>query len=187
MSMEHRAWSVQGHRATGFSLVEVTLAMGIFAFVIVGILGLLPTALKIRAESSQETRAAIIAAEIFSAIAASPDLQRVYLRQGPGLTDPSEYETDGRPPDLTVDGNTYAFGYPAQTTIPNWRYRENVDDVWTNGTTEGEQNSINTLAHVSSEAVGPRLRKVTVKVRSPISLPLSASSPVEFSTLVYAP
>ena len=36
-----------------FSLVEVTVAIGIFAFVIVGIIGLFPTALKMQARNSK--------------------------------------------------------------------------------------------------------------------------------------
>ena len=45
----------------GFSLVEVTIAIGIFAFVIVGILGLLPAGMRLRADSAADTRAVLIA------------------------------------------------------------------------------------------------------------------------------
>lgn len=173
--------------ARGFSLVEVTVAIGIFAFVAVGILGLLPAALKLRSESAQETRAAIIAGEMFGAISAAPDLLSIRIRQGPGLTDPTEYETDGKLIDLTQDANIYVFGYPSQTTMPNWRYRTDSDSVWNNGSTEGATNSIATLARLSSSSAGPNLRRVTVEVRSPVTLPLSASRPSSFSTLYYAP
>lgn len=168
----------------GFSLVEVTVAIGIFAFVAIGILGLLPAALRLRAESAQETRAAMIAEEIFGAVTSAPNLTNILIRQGPGLNDPGEYNPAVN---LTSDANTYVYGYPSQTTIPNWRYRENPDTAWNDGTTEGAQNSITTLARLSSTGAGPNLRRIMVEVRSPATLPLQSSRPTAFSTLVYAP
>lgn len=170
--------------AHGFSLVEVTVAIGIFAFVAIGILGLLPAALRLRAESAQETRAAMIAEEMLGAVVSAPSLTNILVRQGPGLNDAGEYNP---PLNLTLDANTYVYGYPSQTTIPNWRYRNNPDSVWTDGTTEGAENSITTLARISSTDAGPKLRRIMVEVRSPATLPLRSSRPTTFSTLVYAP
>ncbi len=165
--------------ARGFSLVEVTVA--------IGILGLLPAALKLRAESAQEMRAAVIAQEMFAAIASAPDLKNISIRQGPGLSDVEEYKTGGKLIDLSVDGNGHLFGYPSQTTIPTSRYRTDPDGKWTNGTTEGYGTSVTTLARLSSSSAGANLRRVTVEVRSPATLPLKASRPTTFSTLVYSP
>jgi type II secretory pathway pseudopilin PulG len=176
---EHKAG-----RERGFSLVEVTVAIGIFAFVAIGILGLLPAALRLRAESAQETRAAMIAEEMLGAVTSGSSLTNILIRQGPGLNDAGEYKP---PLNLTLDANTYVFGYPSQTTIPNWRYRDNPDSVWNNGTTEGAGNSITTLARISSTTAGPKMRRVMVEVRSPATLPLKSSRPTTFSTLVYAP
>ena len=49
-----------------FSLVEVTLALGVAAFALLAILGMLPTGLKIQQTSIQQTTANTIIAQIFS-------------------------------------------------------------------------------------------------------------------------
>lgn len=51
---------------TGFSLIEIVLALGIISFALVGIMGLFPVALKSALESQRETRAAHIAQQIFT-------------------------------------------------------------------------------------------------------------------------
>lgn len=49
-----------------FSLIEVVLALGIISFALVGIMGLFPVAMKSAQESQRETRAALIARQVFS-------------------------------------------------------------------------------------------------------------------------
>src|SRR6266481_6118983 len=63
---------------SGFSLVEVTLALGVAAFCLIAVLGLLPTSLKTQQTSIQQTTANQIISQIFS------DL-RADLRLPPGL------------------------------------------------------------------------------------------------------
>jgi type II secretory pathway pseudopilin PulG len=53
-----------------FSLVEVTLALGVAAFCLVAVLGLLPTSLKTQQSSIQQTTANQIISTIFSALRA---------------------------------------------------------------------------------------------------------------------
>jgi type II secretory pathway pseudopilin PulG len=65
-------------RAAGFSLVEVTLALGVAAFCLLAILGLMPTSLKTQQNSIQQTTANQIISTIFS------DL-RADIRLPPGL------------------------------------------------------------------------------------------------------
>jgi type II secretory pathway pseudopilin PulG len=65
-------------RAAGFSLVEVTLALGVAAFCLVAVLGLLPTSLKTQQASIQQTTANQIISTIFA------DL-RADIRLPPGL------------------------------------------------------------------------------------------------------
>jgi uncharacterized protein (TIGR02598 family) len=57
------------HRNTGFTLVEIVVAIGIIAFAIVAILGLLPIGLATGRSSQDESRAPQIAQDIFSSIA----------------------------------------------------------------------------------------------------------------------
>jgi len=54
----------ESHRIAGFSLVEVTLSLGIVAFGLITLLGLLPTGLNLVKESADETTAASIARAI---------------------------------------------------------------------------------------------------------------------------
>ncbi len=76
-------WSLA--ETAAFSLVEVTLALGVAAFCLVAVLGLLPTSLKTQQASIQQTTANSIISQIFS------DL-RADLRLPPGL---ASHETDG--------------------------------------------------------------------------------------------
>ena len=50
----------------GFSLIEVVIALGIISFAVVGIVGMMPVALKSAQESMRETDATLIAQRIFS-------------------------------------------------------------------------------------------------------------------------
>jgi type II secretory pathway pseudopilin PulG len=66
------------HRASAFSLVEITLAMGVAAFCLIAVMGLLPVALKTQQASVQQTTAT----QVLSVFAA--DL-RASVRYPPGL------------------------------------------------------------------------------------------------------
>ena len=181
--------------AAGFSLVEVTVAIGIFAFVAVGILGLLPAALKQRADSSRETRAVMIAEELFTAIQASPSISNVIVRDGPGLKAGNNISIN------LSGGSSVVVGYPSQTSVPwfLWDPRRNVgnpDDAWLKGQLHpgAVNNGIDTLARVSATNVpgSPGLYQVLVEVRSPASVPLVTGTrtntpPLTFTTLYYSP
>jgi type II secretory pathway pseudopilin PulG len=65
-------------RTGGFSLVEITLAIGVAAFCLITVLGLLPVALKTQQASIQQTTASEILSE------AAADL-RASVRYPPGL------------------------------------------------------------------------------------------------------
>jgi uncharacterized protein (TIGR02598 family) len=72
-------------KVSAFSLVEVTLALGVAAIALLAILGALPASLKTQQASIQQTTANSIISQIFS------DL-RADLRLPPGL---ASHETDG--------------------------------------------------------------------------------------------
>lgn len=176
----------------GFSLVEITVAIGIFAFVAVGILGLLPAALKIRNDSAQDTRAAIIADELFGAIQAGGSLTNVLVRDGPGEQLNNESSIN-----LAMTNNPITFGYTSRTTVPYYRWHSQSQDAnaknpglaWTNGITNNANainNDIQTLAYLYATNVSNGLYRVTCEVRSPATLPLTKSKPVVFTTLVYS-
>jgi len=172
----------------GFSLVEVTVAIGIFAFVAIGILGLLPAALKLRSESAQETRAVMIAEELFASVAAAGSLTNVVVRDGPA----------GQPRNnATIDltREPLLLGYPSQTTVPFglWCSSRGSDpsEVWETGQLPAwaVANGIQTFALLRATGVAgtPGLYQVTCEVRSPASLPLSQSKPAVFTSYLPGP
>jgi uncharacterized protein (TIGR02598 family) len=57
---------VPERETSGFSLVEVTLALGVAAFALLAILGMLPTSLKTQQASIQQTTANQIISQVFS-------------------------------------------------------------------------------------------------------------------------
>jgi len=91
----------------GFSLVEVVLALGVIAFAVVGIMGLFAVAMKSAQESQRETRATLIAQQIFSDLRLSGGTNRMLVR-GPSPTNSSWIVTNFS---LAADGNTAFLAY----------------------------------------------------------------------------
>lgn len=179
-----------GELSGGFSLVEVTLAIGIFAFVAIGILGLMPAALKLRSESAQETRAVMIVEELFASVAASGSLDAVVVRDGPA-GEPRNNSTV----DLTSE--EVMIGYPSQTTVPYGMWYSargsNPREVWETGELPGwaVDLGVETLALLYATEIEDGdgqpvdgLYQLVCEVRSPASLPLSRSRPAVFSVYV---
>jgi uncharacterized protein (TIGR02598 family) len=90
---------------SGFSLIEVTLALGIMAFAAVAIMGLLPIGLTASQRSTSTTAAARLAAEVQS------ELQQVGLSSF--ATNTTAFDADGR---LVRDMNGATV--PGTTTPP---------------------------------------------------------------------
>jgi len=63
--MNHRSQSF-----TAFSLIEVTLAIGVAAFCLIAVMGLLPVAIKLQQASVQQTKANAIISQISSDLVA---------------------------------------------------------------------------------------------------------------------
>lgn len=72
-----------------FSLIEIVLALGIVAFAVVGIMGMLPVAMKSAQESQRETRAAQIARRIFDELQSLPGTNTALIR-GPSITNAAD-------------------------------------------------------------------------------------------------
>lgn len=179
----------------GFSLVEVSVAIGIFAFVAVGILGLLPAAMRIRSDSAQETRAVMIAQEMFSSISSSGGVKNVIMRDGPGLTADNNVNV-GQGDGANLLNGSLMLGYPSQSTVPYYMWHssreQDPEQAWESGQMPqgAVDNGIQTIARLRAEpAEGgiPNLYRVTCEVRSPADLPLGRSSPAVFTTYVYTP
>lgn len=62
----------RGQRNRAFSLIEVTTTLGVIAFALVGLIGVLPMALQYTRTSVDETRAAQLARAVFATIHSEP-------------------------------------------------------------------------------------------------------------------
>ena len=173
-------------RSPAFSLVEVTIAIGIFAFVVVGVMGLLPAGMRMRADSSAETRGVLISEELFAAVRAAPNLSNVVVRDGPGMR-------SGNNRTINLLSGQSVLGYPSQTTVPYWSFDKNPGSSWTNAggadaeVAQSSANAIDTLTRLTATSLGGGLYRVNVEVRAPASVPLTNSRSSLFSTLIYSP
>ncbi len=173
-------------RSQAFSLVEVTIAIGIFAFVIVGVMGLLPAGMRMRADAAADTRGVLISQELFAAVRAATNLSKVVVRDGPGLR-------AGNNRTINLLSGQSVLGYPSQTTVPYWSFDRNPGSSWTNaGGSDAEvaqsaANAIDTLTRLTATNLGGGLYRVNVEVRAPASIPLTNSRSSLFSTLIYSP
>ena len=183
------------------------MAIGIFAFVIVGIIGLFPTALKMQARSSVETRSSMIAQQIFDQIdmsiarwtnPAGNVFSNMTLRDGPGLVG-----DNSRPVNLLNANRPVVVGFAAKTSMPFYMFTQNGSNAWFNGisnmaeppfgskpNTAAISNDIITLAKVSAISnIGgnPKLYQVVVEVRSPAISALTNTTPSVFGSLRTAP
>ena len=106
------------HKTAAFSLVEITLALGVAAFALLAIFGLLPASLKTQQASIQQTTANTIASQIVADLSAA-------LRLPPGLQS-KQFNLHGHwaqmlTPDVLYfqkDG-TFVPGSTNSTTVPD--------------------------------------------------------------------
>lgn len=170
----------------GFSLVEVTIAIGIFAFVVVGIIGLFPTALRLRSESALDTRAYMIAQQLFASVQGSLNISNASFRDGPAMG-------PGNTRNTNLLTGPVVLGYQVRSAMPYYYYFQNPGAAWTNAGGADAQiaqstvNEIDALARLSATLVTnipgvTNLYQIRVEVRSPATLPLTNTRPVTFST-----
>jgi hypothetical protein len=184
----------------------VTIAIGIFAFVIVGILGLFPTALRMRSENALETRSAMIAQQLFAAVDMSvakwtntnaSAFSGITVRDGPALID-----VNSRPVNLVNANRPIVLGYQNKSSMPYYVFVQQGLAAWSNGIAglseppygtkmppPAVSNDIVTLARIWATNVpgSTNLFQVFVEVRSPAFAPLTNSRRSMFTTYRYAP
>ncbi len=172
----------------GFSLVEVVIAIGIFAFVIVGIIGLFPAALRIRRESALDTRATMIAQQMMVGVDTALNFTNAtgtVIPTGPTNGNPAVIYTN-----LTNVTRPVVVGYQARSAMPYYLYQSNPASSWTNaGAADPEivssagSHSIDTLVRIAADTNNlTNLARITIEVRSPAALALSNSRVVTFTT-----
>ena len=160
----------------GFTLVEVTIAIGIFAFVIVAVLGLFSVALRQRGDSALEARAVLIAQQVFGGIpgySLSNALSYDNLIQGPNS------------PTLKNLTNGLVLGFADKGTSVSHIFSD--IGAWDSSDVGDPSQPVATKAYVSATNVAPGLYSVSVQVGYPAYLPAAKRRVQTFSTLVGAP
>jgi uncharacterized protein (TIGR02598 family) len=100
------------YRSVGFSLVEVTLALGIAAFCLVGLFGLLPLGMQTNQSSISQTAAASVLSSVVADLRATPKTTPASL----------QYEiTFGTAKTLYFDGAGRVVAPAAPNAIPRYR------------------------------------------------------------------
>jgi uncharacterized protein (TIGR02598 family) len=115
----------------GFSLIEVVLALGIISFAIVGIIGMMPVAMKSAGDSMRETDATLIARRVFAELKTGTGGNRTLFISANGTTNLNlaatstnnlAFSEDGLPQALFLSTNApvnAAYDYYARISIAN--------------------------------------------------------------------
>ena len=157
----------------GFSLIEVVLALGVIAFALVGIMGLFPVAMKSAQESQRETRATLIAQQIFSDLRAGNGTNRMYVR-GPSPTNSSWVVTNFS---LATDNNAAFLAYDQTGSgLTN-------DLTSANPVTDPSAIFLATIA-VDTNTGSPNLSRVQATIEAPAAAPSTNRSKYTFVTLM---
>ena len=167
-----------------FSLVEVVIALGIFAFAIVGLLALFPVAIESARTSREETLVVNIARMVMADIKVSPfDKARVVVKRQPDGTD-EDVETMN----LATSGTTefyYQLVEDPTTRIERWNPVGRTNQVATPNPPPDFVVSVQTAPVVATSGTAPpKLSHVIVTVESPASAPSSARRRYPFSVLI---
>jgi type II secretory pathway pseudopilin PulG len=107
----------------GFSMVEIVVALGVAAFALLAIMGMLPAGLKVQQASIQQTTANEIISEIANEL-------RAAARLPPGIAAKLDKNDSQQNKIWTLNKNTQ------QRLTPDWLYFTNEGE-WTGGTSPG--------------------------------------------------
>lgn len=168
---ETRSSPIASFSKSAFSLIEVTLAIGVIAFALVGIMALFPAATKAAQESQRETRATFIAAQIFSdlttfsptnaILGVSPELAQtptvLRLDLSTNSTNAISYDEEGR--------------FFATTSADSFE-------------TANSDAAFFTRVTIQTNNLPPGLSRVEVLVTAPASAPLTNRSRYPFVSLL---
>jgi len=127
------------YRTDAFSLVEVTLALGVAAFCMIAIFGLLPVGVQTNQRATSQTAATSIMANVIADLRATPNPPSIntslqyQIRFGTSKT--LYFDNSGRcstdsAGSIKADGSSWSP--PIQT-----RYQLNLTFAWTSGLTYG--------------------------------------------------
>lgn len=171
--------------ATGFSLIEIMLAMAIISFALVGIIGLLPAALQAASNSQRETQAALIARSIFADLDSEIGINRqVIVEANDWKSAPEEGQPDSRrrqSVNLTAQ-STHYLAYDSNGSVLN-------DSVGSSDYTSGHGDGA-FIAEISVEPLVPSaqtpagLSTVRVTVGAPAAASLERRASYSFVSVL---
>ena len=162
----------------GFSLVEVTIAIGLFAFVLVGILGLYPAALRQRADAALELRSALIAQQVVEGIRAANSVTGAL-----GSDYSIKWDTADKNPSRLDYLQGQVLGFSENGTTVNHIF--DSTNAWVNTDIGPPEQRITTKALVVTSNVSPGLYAVTLHVGHPANLPADKRRSQSYQTFVY--
>jgi type II secretory pathway pseudopilin PulG len=164
----------------GFTLVESVIAIGLFAFVIVGIVGLFGSALERQRQASFETRAVMVSQQIIARIRAADSIRNIALTRGTDEDDPAK-EKLFHTADFTVENQLASFYKQDGTEIsgltPANTYTEQTYSPFSAYPAELAPGDIvgRTRTTLTANGTGnPNLYRVTIEVSEPANLPIAA-------------
>ena len=167
----------------GFTLVESVIAIGLFAFVIVGIVGLFGSALERQRQASFETRAVLMAQQITARFASAASLTRLSLITGEDTNTRATIYTnfDIRPANSTA---TSAFTVYYQQDGTAAGYMEGNSNNYASAFVPAAISNVSTkaLVTVSQEPGKPGLFRMNFEVSEPANLPANARKKQTFFT-----
>ena len=148
------------HHTRAFSLVEVVLALGICAFVLVALIGLFSTGLRSGRESEEQVQAANLASQILATRLAAP----------------------------TSSSNLSNFAIPADALMTNYRdiYGTGGGLVGLDGRTNGTAAYRIVCRAGTNAQTGPRLAQVYIMLSWPYQASISNAAG-RYEALTYVP
>jgi type II secretory pathway pseudopilin PulG len=157
----------------GFSLVEVTLALGIIAFALVGIMAMFPVAITSARESQQETRATFIAQSIMADLQTGNTPTNRAVLIGP---------TQTRSINLAQSGTTLILGYSEEGEPLG--ALESGNFAGPLGVSTDQDWVFATRVLITTNDLPPGLSRVDVLVTAPASAALTNRATWPFVTLL---
>lgn len=164
---------------SAFTLIESVVAIGIFAFVIVGIVGLFSSTLERQRLASFETRSVMISQQILARIRAADSATNLFVTRGSGTNEVKMFHSTN----LTSQPiNTIAFYYKKDGTeisglTPSENYSSGVYASFPGYDADGRPEDIvgRARAILTTNGTGTtNLYRVTIEISEPANLPLEA-------------
>lgn len=165
--------------SSAFTLIESVVAIGIFAFVIVGIVGLFGSALERQRQASFETRAVMVSQQILARIRAADSATNLFITRGSGTNEEKLFHATNITETAT---NTISFYFKKDGTeisglTPSDNYDSETYIPFPGYNADGAPQDIvgRARATLTTNETGiTNLYRVTIEVSEPANLPIEA-------------